>query len=109
LTSSNNFLPIVDTDGRLLGVVSLQDMKEYLNSGLEFHSVIAYDVMRPPPKCLTPTQRLIDALPILLASEQRNVPVVNNLAEFRLVGAVVRGDALGLLSEAISAKTTVSA
>ena len=36
LTSSNNFLPVVDADSRLLGVVALQDMKEYLNSGLEF-------------------------------------------------------------------------
>lgn len=109
LTSSNNFLPVVDTDGRLLGVVALQDMKEYLSSGLEFHSVIAYDVMRPPPKCLTPNQRLIDVLPVLLASDLRNVPVVNNLSEFRLVGAVVRADALGLLSEAIAARTTVNA
>ena len=109
LTSSNNFLPVVDPDTRLLGVVALQDMKEYLNSGLEFHSVIAYDVMRPPPKCLTPNQRLTDVLPVLLASEQRNVPVVNNLSEFRLVGAVVRADALGLLSEAISARTTATA
>jgi hypothetical protein len=52
---------------------------------------------------------LTDVLPVLLASEQRNVPVVNNLSEFRLVGAVVRVDALGLLSEAISAKTTANA
>jgi CIC family chloride channel protein len=108
LTSSNNFLPVVDADTRLLGVVALQDMKEYLNSGLEFHSVIAYDVMRPPPKCLTPNQRLTDVLPVLLASEQRNVPVVNNLSEFKLIGAVVRADALGLLSEAISARTTAN-
>lgn len=109
LTSSNNFLPVVDADGRLLGVVALHDMKEYLNSGLEFHSVIAYDVMRPPPKCLTPNQRLTDVLPVLLASELRNVPVVNNLSEFKLIGAVVRADALGLLSEAISARTTANA
>jgi CIC family chloride channel protein len=103
LTSSNNFLPVVDQDQRLLGVVSLQDMKEFLNTGLELSSVIAYDVMRPPPPCLTPNLRLLDALPILLSSEQRNVPVVNNQSEFRLVGSVGRADALGLLSEAIAA------
>jgi chloride channel protein, CIC family len=102
LTSSNNFLPVVDRDQRLLGVVALQDMKENLNTGLELTSVIAYDLMRPPPPCLTPNQRLLDALPVLLSSEQRNVPVVNNFTEFRLVGSVVRADALGLLSEAIA-------
>jgi hypothetical protein len=40
----------------------------------------------------------------MLASEQRNVPVVNSLSENRLVGAVVRAEVLGLLSEAIAAK-----
>jgi chloride channel protein, CIC family len=103
LTSPNNFLPVVDREQRLLGMVALQDMKEYLNTGLELSSVIAYDVMRPPPPCLTPSQRLLDALPVLLSSEHRNVPVVNNLTEFRLVGSVGRAEALGLLSEAIAA------
>jgi chloride channel protein, CIC family len=103
LTGSNNFLPVIDRDQRLVGVVALQDMKEFLNAGLELNSVIALDVMRQPPPCLTPNQRLLDALPVLLASEQRNVPVVNNLLESRLVGSVGRAEALGLLSEAIAA------
>ncbi|MGI8966625.1 MAG: ClcB-like voltage-gated chloride channel protein [Limisphaerales bacterium] len=105
LTSPNNFLPVVDEQQRLIGIVSLHDLKEYFNAGQELSAVIAYDVMRPPPPCLTPSQRLLDALPILLASEQRNVPVVNTFKENRLVGAVLRAEALGFLSEAIAAKT----
>jgi hypothetical protein len=31
--------------------------------------------MRPPPACVTPNQRLLDVLPVVLASEQRNIPV----------------------------------
>jgi CIC family chloride channel protein len=107
LTSSNNFLPVVDAQQRLLGLVALHDMKEYLNAGQELTGVIAYDVMRPPPACLTPNQKLLDVLPVLLSSDLRNVPVVNSLTEFRMVGSVVRSEALGLLSEAI-AKRTVS-
>ncbi len=112
LTSANNFLPVVDEKYRLLGVVALHDLKEYLNAGQELNAIIAYDVMRPAPTCLTPNQRLLDALPVLLASEQRNVPVVNTFKENRLVGSLVRAEALGLLSEAIAAssvagKTTV--
>jgi len=103
LTSSNNFLPVVDSKYQLIGVVALQDLKEYLSSG-EVPAVIAYDVMRPAPACVTPGQLLLDTLPIMLASEQRNVPVVNSLTENRLVGAVVRAEVLGLLSEAIAAK-----
>lgn len=105
LTSANNFLPVVDANQRLLGVVALQDLKEYLNAGQELNAIIAYDVMRPPPPCLTPSQRLLDALPVLLASEQRNVPVVNTFKENRLVGAIVRAEALGSLSEAIAASS----
>jgi chloride channel protein, CIC family len=104
LTSSNNFLPVVDSKYQLIGVVALQDLKEYLNAGAEMGAVIAYDVMRPAPACVTPNQLLLDTLPIMLSSEQRNVPVVNSLTENRLVGAVVRAEVLGLLSEAIAAK-----
>jgi chloride channel protein, CIC family len=103
LTSSNNFLPVVDGAGRLTGIVALHDMKNFLNAGFALSSVIACDVMREPPACLTPNQRLSDVLPILLASELRNVPVVNTMTEFKLIGAVSRAEALGTLSEAISA------
>lgn len=103
LSSSNNFLPVVDAKRRLLGIVALQDLKEYLNAGEEMSAVIAYDVMRPPPPCVTPNQRLLEALPTVLASEQRNVPVVNSFKEYRLVGALARAEVLGLLSEAIAA------
>jgi CIC family chloride channel protein len=102
LASSYNFLPVVDDAGRLLGVVALQDLKQHLSTGQEISAVIAYDVMRPPPPCLTPDQTLLEAVPILLASEQRNVPVVTTRQENKLVGAVVRAEALGILSEAIA-------
>jgi CIC family chloride channel protein len=105
LTLPNNFLPVVDGNQRLIGMVALHDLKEYLNAGQELSGVIAYDVMRPPPACLTPNQKLTDVLPIVLASEVRNIPVVNNLSEFRLLGTVGRAEALGLLSEAISVRS----
>jgi CIC family chloride channel protein len=105
LTNSNNFLPVVDAQQRLLGVVALQDLKEFLNANQDLGAVIAYDVMRPPPKCLTPGQRLLEALPAVLESEFRNVPVVNNPTENKLVGAVIRAEVLAIFSEAIAAKS----
>jgi CIC family chloride channel protein len=105
LTSSNNFVPVIDESQRLLGIIALHDLKEYLNAGHEMGGVIAYDIMRPPPKCLTPNEKLVDAFPTLLASELRNVPVVNNNIEFRLVGSILRSEALNLLSAALAAKT----
>ena len=108
LTSANNFLPVVNAEGRLLGIIALQDMKEYLNAGQELNSVIAFDLMRPAPVCLLPGQRLSDALPVLLGSELRNVPVVDSPLTFRLVGAVARAEALGLLSDAIHARSALA-
>jgi hypothetical protein len=64
--------------------------------------VIAYDVMRPPPPCVTPNQRLLETLPVVMASEQRNIPVVNSLKENRLVGALGRAEVLSIFSEAIA-------
>jgi CIC family chloride channel protein len=109
LSSPNNYLPVVDEQFRLLGLVALQDLKEYLGSASELNAVIAADIMRPRPPCLLPGQKLLDALPVLLSSEQRNVPVVNNRKENRLVGSMLRAEALASLSEMIAANTTTIA
>jgi CIC family chloride channel protein len=106
LTSPNNFLPVVDAKQQLVGIVALQDLKEHLGAGHEFSPVIAYDVMRPPPPCVTPNQRLVEVLPVVLTSEQRNIPVVTSLKENRLIGALARTEVLGLFSEAIAASNT---
>jgi CIC family chloride channel protein len=103
LTSANNFLPVVDAHGKLVGLLALQDLKEYLSGADEFQAVIAYDVMRPPPACVTPNQKLLEVLPVVLASELRNIPVVNSLKENRLVGALARTEVLSIFSEAIAA------
>jgi CIC family chloride channel protein len=106
LSSPNNFLPVVDAQYRLLGLVALQDLKEHLGDSGELSAVIAVDIMRPVPPCLVPGQKLLDALPVLLASEQRNVPVINTRLEKRLVGSMLRAEALASLSEMIAANTT---
>jgi len=105
LGSPNNFVPIVNLQDRLVGIVALHDLKEFLNATQDFDSIIAYDLMRPPPKTLTPGQRLLDALPVVLQSELRNVPVVNDPGENRLVGSVSRAEVLAIFSEAIAEKS----
>jgi hypothetical protein len=47
----------------------------------------------------------VDALPLLLQCELRNVPVVNSLQEKRLVGSLSRAEALAIFSEAIAEKS----
>jgi CIC family chloride channel protein len=108
LSSSNNYLPVVDAQYHLLGLVALQDLKEYLGAGSELNAIIAADVMRPVPPFLLPGEKLLDALPVLLASEQRNVPVVNTREEKRLIGAMPRAEALSALSEVIAASSATT-
>ena len=103
LTSTNNFLPVVDSEQRLIGMVALHDLKEHFGAGPELSAVIASDVMRPPPRCVTPNQRLVDIFNLALTSQQQNIPVVSTLEEMRLVGALSRTQVLGLFSESIAA------
>ncbi|MCA9730078.1 MAG: ClcB-like voltage-gated chloride channel protein, partial [Candidatus Eisenbacteria bacterium] len=81
LSSSNNFLPVIDEGYRLVGMVALQDLKEFLDPDQELQVVIAYDVMRPPPPVLFAHQRLAEVLSMVLASELRNIPVVSSREE----------------------------
>jgi CIC family chloride channel protein len=105
LANANNFLPVVDAQQRFIGLVALQDLKQFLHDNQALAGVIALDLMRPPPKCLTPGQRLLDALPLVLASELRNIPVVNTMEEHRLVGSLSRAQMLAVFSEAIAEKS----
>ena len=107
LGSALNYLPVVDGQQKLVGVVALHDLKEHLNPGSEQTLIIAHDVMRPPPKCLTPNLPLLQALPIVLESELRNIPVVNSYKENRLVGSLARAEVLAIFSEAIAAESKV--
>jgi CIC family chloride channel protein len=103
LASTYNFLPVVNQEERFIGVVALHDLKEHLNAGPELNSVIAADLMRPPPKYLTPDQKLSEAVPVLLVSESRNIPVVNNAREQKLIGSLSRLEILGMLSDEVAA------
>ncbi len=102
LSSPRNYLPVLSVDNRLVGVISLQDVKAHLNAGDEMRAVIALDLMRPVDTVLTPNRQLMDALPEIMGSEMEMIPVVNSNREMRLVGSVSRSKTLGLMSEAIA-------
>lgn len=101
LASTNNFLPVVNANQQLVGVVALQDLKAHLTEENDV-GVIAYDLMRAPSVSVTPNQLLTDVLAQVLASEQRHIPVVNNFIENRLIGSLSRAEVLSVFSEALS-------
>ena len=101
LKSPRNYLPVLSIDKRLVGIISLQDVKAHLNAGDELRAIIALDLMRPVETMLTPNTKLMDALPTIMSSEIEMIPVVNSEREMRLVGAISRSQTLGSLSESI--------
>ena len=105
LKSPRNYLPVLSKDKRLVGIISLQDVKAHLNGGDELRAIIALDLMRPIERVLTPNTHLMDALPTIMSSEIEMIPVVNTLREMRLVGSLSRSKTLGSLSESIGERS----
>jgi len=91
-----NYVYVVDEDKRFLGVVSLHEMKPYLNDPVMSSSVIAVDFMREDFPLLTPGQHLTEALGVFTRHEGERIPVVNG--EHQLVGVISKTDLLLTLS-----------
>jgi len=101
LSTSHSYLPVINTNHQLIGIVALDDLRAFLNKETNL-PVIAYDIMRPPPPLITPSQNLADVLPIVLASDMRHFPVVNNALERKLVGSLARADVVAVATELLS-------
>ncbi|HEX3658916.1 MAG TPA: chloride channel protein [Pirellulales bacterium] len=84
-------LPVIDTDGRLLGVVSIEDV--YLASQAHFLSdlVVAADLMRSDVVALEPDDRLDRALELFVESDLLCLPVIEAPGG-KVIGTVKRSD-----------------
>jgi CIC family chloride channel protein len=83
-------LPVIDDDGRFLGVVSLEQV--HLASRLpDLRAiVVAADMMRTDVVPLRPGDRIDDALELFVENDLLELPVVGNGPERRLLGIVKR-------------------
>ena len=111
LGSQNNFIPVVDAQTRLLGVVALQDLKEYLGGGQELNAIIAWrgDAARSALSAAGPAingraadvagQRTTECSWWSIRWRRSALPI----------GSVPRAEALAALSEAIAANTSTTA
>lgn len=95
-------LPVVDVDGRLVGMLSERDLRGRLGTELERFADAALDLlseevagaMRPDPITVPTTATIRDALEILTDERVGALPVVDGE---RLVGIVSYLDLLGYL------------
>jgi CIC family chloride channel protein len=94
-STSYTALPVADEDGRLLGVVSLEQV--HLASRLPDlqRIVLAADLMRPDVVPLHPGDGLDRALELFVENNLMELPVVDDTDRQRVIGIVTRADVSG--------------
>jgi CBS-domain-containing membrane protein len=85
-------VPVVDTNDRLLGIVSEHDLLGALDDGKKLGAVAAGDIMTCDPYSIHPETMLPTLIHVLRASDLIRVPVVD--AKDKLVGIIARRDVL---------------
>ena len=85
-------LPVTDIQGRLLGVVSLEEVLLASQSPDLRSLVVAADLMQADVTPLVREDRLDRALELFVESDMLTLPVVDGSPERRLIGVVKRAD-----------------
>jgi CIC family chloride channel protein len=85
-------LPVVDPEGRFVGVVLAPEVREYTFETMVQHLTIASDVMMSPPPQVTPQADLHAALEQFELANLDELPVVDIGAPDRLLGILHRRD-----------------
>jgi chloride channel protein, CIC family len=87
-----NALPVTDQEGRLLGVVSLEEVHLASQSPHLLAIVLAADLMRGDVTPLRPDDRLDHALELFVENDLDALPVVEDASGGRVLGIVKRSD-----------------
>ncbi len=91
---------VVDGEGRLLGAISLHDIKQYLDEPESLGAVVAHDLMLPVAARLRPEDRLHEAARVFAASEFERLPVVEGEGgTYR--GVVTKRDLLAVYAQEV--------
>jgi CIC family chloride channel protein len=85
-------IPVVDADGRLLGVVGLEEILVASRSPTMRTLIVAEDMMRGNVPPLHPDDRLDEAMEQFVENDLLALPVVDGSADKRLIGIVKRSD-----------------
>jgi CIC family chloride channel protein len=87
-------VPVIDRDGRLLGVVTVEEVLLASQSPYLRGMLVAEDLMRPVLP-LTPDDPLDQAMELFVESDLLALPVVDGLGDKRVLGIVKRADLSG--------------
>jgi CBS domain-containing protein len=90
-----NALPVIDAEGRLLGVVTFDEVLLATQSPHLGDLVVAADLMRMGVTPLRPHDRLDAALELFVESDLMALPVIESNGQGRVIGIVKRADVSG--------------
>lgn len=99
LANRFNYLYVTNDSNRFLGVVSLHDIKNYLNEPALADLVIAEDLLRAPFPTTNASAPLSEALEIFAHHEGERLPVVDDAREQRLIGSLSKADLILAIAE----------
>lgn len=85
-------VPIVDSNSKLVGIVSEFDLLKALRSGKNLEDVVAGDVMTANPVSVTQDTNVLTLMDVLQNNHLIRVPVVDSTG--KLIGIVARRDLL---------------
>jgi chloride channel protein, CIC family len=83
---------ITDKEGRLLGAISLHDVKTFLDRPELESVVIAADIMNEDFPRISPRQGMNEALHKFSEANSERLPVVDDLSSQRLIGSISKTD-----------------
>jgi len=94
MNSSQHCFPVVDADGRMTGLISLAQVRQFLDENGQAVPAIAHDLASSPRGSLSPEDDLDTALQRLIAMEIEELPVVDPHDSGRVLGILSRRDIL---------------
>ncbi|MDN3513603.1 MAG: CBS domain-containing protein [Candidatus Brocadia sp.] len=89
-------LPVVDNEGRVIGIVSEFDLLKAIQSGKALEQVTAGDIMSKNPICVTEDTLIEEIIDLMTKHNIIRVPVVR---KDTLVGVISRCDILSSIVE----------
>jgi CIC family chloride channel protein len=107
LSGRRQRLFVVGDDRRLLGAISLHDIKHVLEHPEEMTAVVAHDLMVPVGTVVTKDERLHRATQLFAQSDYERLPVVD--AEGRLLGVLSKRDLMAVYAQEVLGRPSLLA